>query len=254
MTEYQINPKTNGSRVVCCVPQAGRCFVKCSDCFFQPSAETGESRAYLGPNYEFTPNVPTPDIYKGKIVRINDCNDSNYKRDIVMATAAQFVDKFFNTSIPKDLAGFIYPVVLTLNPGSAKQTDTRWHKIDVPDNLMFVRLRVNSWNLDLVDAAVEYYAVKHNVPVIFTYMAYYETPIPDCYTHHYTWRERTKNSYWVINPEEWDRIYVRYAGIDKVRTCGKDAMKFSCTDCRNCENFYRERVEQLGLPTEVDWS
>lgn len=251
---YVINPKTNGSHVVCCVPQKGRCPVRCSDCFFQPNEETGESRAYLGKHYEYTPNIPTKNIYKGKIVRVNDCNDSNYQRDIVIKTAKQFPDKFFNTSISKDLAEFVHPVVLTLNPGSAKKTDTRWHKIEVPNNLMFVRLRVNTWNTKLIDEAVDYYTIKHEVPVVFTYMAYYETPIPEEHQKYYTWRERTKNSYWVINPEEWDRIFSQYSDNKLVRTCGSDATKFACTECRNCENLYRVKIEELGLPTEVNWT
>lgn len=251
MPEYQFNPKTSGSKVVCCVPQKGRCPVRCKNCFFQPSLETGESRAYLGPNYEFTPNIPSLDIAEGKIVRVNDCNDSNNKRQLVIETAAQFVDKFFNTSIPNDLEGFVYPVVLTANPGSDEETDTKYHQVyPVPSNLMFVRARVNSWNSPLVDQIVQHYT-GFNVPVVLTFMAYYESLIPDGHKMNYSFRKRTLNSYSVIKPEIWDSIARSYAGNPLVFTCGADATKFACTDCRNCENLYIKKVREFGLPTEV---
>lgn len=253
MSEYQWNPKTKGSRVICCVPQKGRCPVRCSDCFFQPNEDTGESRAYLGKHYELTPNIPSLEQVKGMTVRVNDCNDSNNKREIVEEVAQHFPDKFFNTSIPRNLEGFEYPVVLTTNPGSAKDTDTKAHLVTVPNNLMFVRARVNTWNLDLIDRIVGHYSAK-DVPVVLTYMAYYETPIPEEHQKYYAYRARTMNSYWVINPGEWDRIFDRYSDNKLVKTCGADATKFACTDCRNCENLYRTKVEQLGLPTQVDWT
>ena len=52
---------------------------------------------------------------------------------------------FFNTSIPNNLAGYGRPVVLTVNPG--EMTDEDAHLVrPIPDNLMFVRFRTNTWN------------------------------------------------------------------------------------------------------------
>jgi len=248
---YKHNPKTAGSQVVCCVPQQGRCPVKCADCFYQPNKETDESRAYLGPHYEDTPNLPPIGLTINRIVRINDVNDSNNKRPVVMEAAAKYTDKFFNTSIPTDLVGFEYPVVLTANPGSAEATDTRYHQIyPIPKNLMFVRARVNTWNLSLIDQIVRHYS-GYQVPIVLTFMAYYETPIPDSHKEFYSYRQRTLNSYWVIRPEVWDMVVARYRDNSYVRTCGADATKFACTECRNCENLYRLKIKELGLPTDV---
>jgi hypothetical protein len=253
MLEYKFNPKTSGSQIICCVPQKGRCSVGCSNCFFQPWDATKESRAakYLGPNYEFTPNIPPLALTKNRIVRMNDVNDSNNKRGLVIATAEQFKDKFFNTSIPRDLAGFVYPVVLTDNPGSDEETNTKSHVIyPIPPNLMFVRARVATWNLPLIDRIVQHYS-GFQVPIVLTFMAYYETPIPSTHSSFYSYRGRTLNEYWVINPEVWDMVVARYKTNPFVYTCGADATKFSCTDCRNCENLYKRKIKELGLPSDV---
>jgi hypothetical protein len=251
VSDYIFNPKMVGSNVVACVPQQGRCPVRCSDCFYQPGKEGGESRAYLGPHYEHTPNIPPIGVTINRIVRVNDVNDSNNQRDVVLTVTQQFVDKFFNTSIPNDLEGFVYPVVLTVNPGNAPRTDTHFNQLyPVPKNLMFVRARVNSWNLPLIDQIVTHYT-GFEVFVVLTFMAYYETPIPDTHRVFYSYRQRTKNSYQVIRPEVWDMIVVRYKDNPFVKTCGVDAMKFSCADCRNCENLYVRKIKELALPSDV---
>lgn len=248
---YIENPKTKGSQIICCVPQRGRCTINCSDCFYQPNKETGESRGYLGPHFEHSPNIPPLALTKNRIVRINDVNDSNNKRDLVISTAQQFLDKFFNTSIPHELEGFVYPVVLTTNPGSAEDTALRYHQIyPVPKNLMFVRARVNSWNLPLIDQIVNHYS-GYQVPVVLTFMAYYETPIPPTHGAFYKVRPRTTNSYWVINPEVWDMVVERYRSNPYVFTCGADATKFACADCRNCENLYIKKIRELGLASDI---
>ncbi|MBU1028855.1 hypothetical protein KKE28_01480, partial [Patescibacteria group bacterium] len=134
---YIENPKTAGSGIICGIPQRGVCPVGCADCFFQ------SGRSYLEPLDEKLPNLPTPEQAKGRIVRLNDGNDSNNQRVLVMAAADQYEHVFFNTSIPKDLAGFGRPVVLTVNPG--KKTDRNAHLLTPPPtNLMFVRFRTNT--------------------------------------------------------------------------------------------------------------
>lgn len=248
---YVENPKTKGSKIICCVPQQGRCPVRCADCFYQPNEESGESRAYLGPHYEATPNIPSLETAKNKIVRVNDVNDSNNKRDLVMEATALFVDKFYNTSIPKNIEEFVHPVVLTVNPGSAKLTNTWFHQLHlISKNLMFVRARVNTWNLSFIDQIVAYYS-KRRVPVVLTFMAYYETPIPETHKAFYSHRKRTLNSYWVINPKLWDFVVDRYKDNQYVRTCGSDANAFACTECRNCEKLYIKKIREMGLLTVV---
>jgi len=229
---YIENPKTKGSGVLCAIPQTGACPVKCADCFFQ------SGRSFLEPLDENLPNLPTPEQAKGHIVRMNDGNDSNNQRDLVMEAASKYERVFYNTSMPKDLAGFGGPVVLTVNPG--KMTDKKIHKVNpVPDNLMFVRFRANTWNGTLCEEAVEYYT-ERGVPVVLTFMAYYTQEIPAGHEWAYTLRPRTTNTYHVIRPSVWDEIMGVYAdaGNALVYACGKDAETFACQRCGNCVREY----------------
>ncbi len=166
---YKENPKTKGSGIITCIPQAGLCPMKCKDCFFQ------SGRSYLEPLGENLPNMPTLKMAKNRVVRINDGNDSNNLRELVVVSTARYKRKFYNTSLPRDLGGFDAPVVLTVNP--AQTTDKKAYLLDsVPKNLMFVRVRVNTWNLALVDQVVAHYSTCE-VPVVLTFMAYYNEGI-----------------------------------------------------------------------------
>jgi len=235
---YIENPKTKGSGIICGIPQSGECPVKCADCFFQ------SGRSYLEPLDQNLPNLPSAEQARGRVVRLNDGNDSNNQRELVMAAASQYEHVFLNTSIPRGLEGLGSPVVLTVNPG--KMTDVRVHLLDpVPPNLMFVRVRTNTWNLALVDQAVAHYTAR-KIPVVLTFMAYYTESVPAGHEADYSFRKRTMNSYWVINPEAWDRILARYAGNQWVYPCGKDANTFGCHRCGNCLREYFATRERLG--------
>jgi hypothetical protein len=234
---YIENPKTKGSGVICGIPQKGECPVKCADCFFQ------SGRSYLEPLDEHLPNLPSVEQAKGRVVRLNDGNDSNNERELVIEAAKTYEHAFFNTSIPRDLAGFGRPVVLTVNPG--KMTDRSAHLVDpAPANLMFVRFRTDAWNLELCDKVVAHYTAR-KVPVVLTFMAYYTESIPVGYGEDYSFRRRTMNSYWVITPAAWDRILARYAGNQWVYPCGKDANTFGCHRCGNCIREYFATMERL---------
>jgi len=195
-----------------------------------------------------------------RVVRVNDGNDSNVERNLVMATAAAFPMKFYNTAINKDLGGFDAPVVLTVNPGG--YTNTGWHRVDpIPKNLMFVRVRTNVWNIEsVVDTVVKYYS-EREVPVVLTFMAYYgENSIPNGqapgymhFTRHenghaiirdfkdmYMWRKRTLNSYWAIRTDTWRQIMKRYRDNRWVYSCGKTEGELGTTACRHCGNCLRE--------------
>ena len=235
---YIENPKTKGSGVVCAIPQTGVCPVGCHDCFFQ------SGRSYLEPLDENLPNLPPISITRGKIVRFNDGNDSNVQREEVEKVAARYDAVFFNTSMPKKLAEFMKPVILTVNPG--KITDTRAHLVDpCPSNLMFVRVRTNTWNLELVDSVIEHYT-ERKVPVVLTMMAYYGETIPSGHQENYTFRKRTTNSYWVITPQAWDNIVARYKSDSLVYICGKDANTHGCKYCGNCLREYFSTVERCN--------
>jgi len=232
------NPKVKGSGIIECIPQKGRCPVGCPDCFFQGG------RSYLAPLEENLPHIPSAEMAEGRVVRMNDGNDSNVERKLVESTAAHFKDVFFNTSIPKDLDTFPGPVVLTLNPGN--MTDVDFHKLDpTPTNLMFVRVRVNAWNLEsVVDKAVRWYAEKAEVTVVLTFMAYYQEKLPDEYVQCYEWKKRTMNSYWCLKQEEINKIENRYKHMGLVYTCGRKG-QYSCKSCGNCLREYYATKERL---------
>jgi hypothetical protein len=227
---YIENPKTKGSGIICAIPQTGECPVKCDDCFFQ------SGRSYLEPLADNLPNLPTLEESKGRVVRVNDGNDSNNQRDLVLGLTHQYEDKFYNTSMPIDLEGFKAPVVLTINPH--KMTDVSFHKLkDIPKNLMFVRFRVNMWNLNLLEEAVSYY--REHVPIVLTFMAYYTENIPEEYKDCYVWQKRILNSYNVLKPENASMVALHYRGLP-VYTCGK-----GCKDCGHCLREYYNTKERL---------
>jgi hypothetical protein len=246
MTNYIENPKTRGSGIICAIPQRGACPVGCPDCFFQ------SGRSYLEPLAEHTPNLPSPEQAAGRVVRCNDGNDSNHDRAVVMAAAELYRHVFFNTSIPHDLAGFQRPVVLTVNPGD--MTDTSAHLLDpIPPNLMFVRVRTNAWNTDLVRQVVEYYTPKQ-VPVVLTYMAYYHIRLPPEYSDCYTFRQRTMNSYYCITPAAAAEITAPYSTNAYVYSCGKDVSTYACARCGHCLREYFATQERLRVDQKEEES
>ena len=231
------NPKTKGSGILCAIPQRGTCPLKCSDCFFQ------SGRSYLEPLDRNLPNLPSPEEAEGRVIRMNDGNDSNNERSLVIKTATRYRDVFFNTAIPKDLGSFPCPVVLTANPG--KMTDGAACLLSDPSaNLMFVRVRTNTWNLHVVDEVVAHYTRK-GFPVVLTFMAYYRQEIPDHEKHKYEFKKRTLNSYWCIRDRYWDIIANWYRDNPLVYTCGRDSRTYSCARCGVCLREYFVTKERL---------
>ena len=239
MNKYKENPKTKGSGIVCCIPQKGTCPNNCKDCFFQ------SGRSFLEPLKENLPNIPNDVDFR--VVRMNDGNDSNIQQTLVREIAERFPMKFFNTAIPRDLECFEAPIVLTLNPGD--MTDKEWHKLldPMPKNLMFVRIRVNSWNLYTIKEAVEYYS-KREIPIVLTFMAYFDTPIKKGYEEDYTFRKRTLNSYNAITTKAWESIMKLFKYNKWVYSCGKiegEKGTSACARCGNCIREYFVTMERL---------
>jgi len=132
------NPKQAESNLYDCIPQAGPCPIGCNQCFYNRPG------AFYVPIDQ--PHFPALDEVGDGIVRVNCGNDSNNQREHVIASTAQYPRRFFNTSVPK--FDFPSPVVLTANP-KEEQIGVDPYEIKPPANLMFVRLRVSSTNLDL---------------------------------------------------------------------------------------------------------
>jgi hypothetical protein len=232
VNEYIENPKTKGSGIMCCIPQKGACPLKCPDCFFQ------SGRSYLEPIEERTPNMPSLKEVGSCVVRVNDGNDSTNDILDVIEDTKIYPRRFFNTSIPENLSDFPGPVVFTANP--SLETDTEaWLLKDIPKNLMFVRLRTNTWNTDVVDKAVDYYTGK-DIPVVLTFMAYYTETIPEQHKDNYTYRKRTTNFYYAIKTDAWEQIMAKYKYNRRVYSCGKIEGEKGSTGCRYCGNCLRE--------------
>lgn len=237
------NPKIKGSGIIECIPQTGRCPVGCDDCFFQ------SGRSYLEPLDENLPHIPTEEMAKGRVVRMNDGNDSNVQRDLVEEVAQTYEDYFFNTSIPKDLGSFSGPVVLTVNPG--KMTDNDFHKLDKALlNLMFVRVRVNTWNLHTVTEPAVMHYTKLGIPVVLTFMAYYTETVPEKHRYKYEWKQRTINSYWVMKRRWMDIIETMFEDNTLVYSCGRRG-QYACFLCGNCLREYHAAKERLRLAEEA---
>lgn len=235
MSEYKWNPKVKGSGIITAIPQGGECPNRCADCFFQ------SGRSYLEPLADNLPHLPPDGFAVGRIVRINDGNDSNIEKEKVIEAGSCFADCFFNTALPN--LDFPAPVVLTVNP--AKMTDEDFHRIEtLPANLMFVRIRVDTWNIDrVVRAAVDYYT-ERGAPVVLTYMAYYTETIPDGHNDKYEWRKRTENSYWVLTREAQKEIEALFADNPLVYVCGYKG-EHACRFCGNCLREYYAAKERL---------
>lgn len=250
MSAYIPNPKLAGSGILAAIPQKGRCPIGCADCFFQ------SGRSYLEPLLDHTPNMP-PDSMADScaLVRVNDGNDSGNGAEKVLRDTFRFARKFFNTSMKSAVARLApHPVVLTLNP--AGMTDSRIHVLDVvPPHLMFFRFRVNTWNLDLLDLAIERLIderdEKERRPIVLTWMAYHsgdDIP-PGPFRADYVERRRTLNTYWAITSAAWKRIMDDFRFSRWVYSCGKSEGEQGVTACRFCGNCLREwaaTMERIG--------
>lgn len=134
-------------------------------------------------------------------------------------------------------------MVLTVNP--AGMTDIKARLIEIcPANLMFVRVRVNAWNLELVDQVVAHYTPK-GVPVVLTFLAYFAEQIPSQHENDYGFRKRTLNSYWCPRGHFWERVSARYERNSLVYTCGKDSTTYACNRCGHCLREYFATMERL---------
>ncbi len=228
MEENQ-NPKLKGTDIIEAIPQTGECPVGCDECFYNGG------RFYRPLD---KPLLPTIQEARNKIVRVNPGHDSNIQKGLVNMITVRYPHKFYNTSIPDfDFPG---PVVFTCNGRNL-------HLVFTVRNLMAVRVRVSTWNLEEVDKAAEHY-LKLKVPVLLTFMRY--SSIHDgcrpivLKKEDYEWRSNILNEYWCIKPETMLRVTERYKGTG-VRMCGTPASSL-CIDCRNCEFLYWQHLREVA--------
>lgn len=216
------NPKLIGSKIVDCVPQPGPCPLDCPDCFYNLPG------AFYAPLGETV--IPTLEEARGKVVRVNSGGDSNIKKEEVIAVTGKYEDKFYNTSLPD--MDFPAPVVFTCN---SRDIDNSFHKLNDISNVMFVRVKFNSWNGGLVEEAVRYYTSKE-VPVVLTPMRYYTESLVKK-PEDYKWRKHVANSYWMLKNDIWLDVWQRYRENTLVFSCSSPRSNL-CKDCHNCYNLY----------------
>ena len=232
--EVQQNPKLADSNIIDCIPQRGPCSLNCSQCYYN-------SGRFYRP---LEPLIPSLEEAKGKIIRVNSGHDSNLQFELVMETTRGYLDRFYNTALP--LLRFNAPTVLTIN---GRDTDvTFYHPNHVKGNLkelMFVRFRVNTWNLKLCDEAVRSWCGL-GIPLVLTDMRYYNEEAVES-PEDYQWKKHILNSYYCLKPEALDCILKRYADNGLVFWCGNPFSKSTyCSECRICEILYWRTKQRLG--------
>lgn len=217
------NPKLAGSHLIEAIPQTGECPIGCAECF------------YNGGRFYRTldePLLPSLAEAEGKIVRVNAGHDSNINRALVVGATRHYPHKFYNTSIPR--FDFQAPVVFTCN-------GKKPHFVDCPPNIMFVRIRTNTWDMEIQDALVKHY-LGQGVPVALTFMRYYDkNNVVEM--ERYEWRKNILNDYYCIRADPQLEILKRYKGTG-VRMCGTPVSSL-CVDCRNCELLYWECLRKM---------
>jgi hypothetical protein len=251
------NPKQEGTNLWDCKPQVGLCPNNCNQCYYnRPGA------FYLPVDESI---IPSPEEVGDGIVRMNCGHDSNIERSLVLETASKYKHVFFNTSIPK--LNFGGPVVLTVNPKEESDFYRPIHVTGRLGDLMFVRVRTSASNLELVEYAVAKWT-RIGVPVVLTFMAYYEGDVVDEVCHNavlhnprlvdyisagsgktyrdmlYKFKVRHINSYWCPTSEFMIYTLKRMKLIEErlVTMCGTPN-SYYCKDCRNCETYYWQIIK-----------
>jgi len=229
MRKKYVNPKLEGTSLIDCKPQQGKCPVGCNQCF------------YNRPGASFVPHnrvhIPTKKDAEGKIVRMNSLHDSNVQRTLVLRMARRYKDVFFNTSIA-NFSKLPGPIVFTANNTEEQPVDMRFLRLEGVDKLMFVRLRVSPTNLVHIDKAVKIMSEYTNIQVVLTFMRYFEhDPISNPVW--YTWETHLLNKYWCPTKAFKNSVLLREDRIAgrQVTLCGTLDSSY-CRDCRNCEAYY----------------
>jgi len=234
------NPKQIGTILYDCIPQHGPCPNNCNQCYYNECFYAGHE-----------PLIPEPRDVAGGIVRMNSGHDSNIEKDLVLETAKQYKDVFFNTSINN--ADFPGPVVFTANKDENLKkggTILPYSHTDVPNNLMFVRLRTSADNLNLVlSDATRWTNVK--VPVVLTLMRYRTLEdVPEGCAAFYENALSVQHDWWVPTASFWHTVTSRskFQSNRMIHTCGSYESHL-CKDCGLCECYYRitkKRLEENG--------
>ena len=247
------NPKQIDSNLYDCRPQTGSCPIGCNQCYYnRPDANYCDIHE---------PNIPDPIDVGNGIVRMNAGHDSNLERELVIATAGQYRNYFFNTSI--HCLDFPGPVVLTINKCEEESNRASLPPTIIPPNLMFIRIRASASNLGDVHRLVIEWSLS-DVPIVITFMAYYDDAV--CHKmltkKHpfyagidklYEYKTRHINKYWCPTREMKIRT-MKSLGVERNRLltmCGTFDSNY-CKDCKNCESYFWLTKRRLDAIKSID--
>jgi hypothetical protein len=239
------NPKLEGSEIIDCIPQKGKCKNGCLDCYYN-------NGFYLDLETEL-PQLPTLEEVGDKIVRVNSGHDSNLQKDKVLISTEQYTKKFYNTSIPN--FNFPSPVIYTINgrlddvefENNFNSTIYTCFDYDYLHNLMAIRFRVNTWNTDLLKKICDWckeFFMYYDIPILLTFMRYTkEETILESERKYYTYRKSILNSYYCINEEGWNKVIDEMKDYN-IKVCGKTYGNSYCKNCGNCVEFYNNKMKE----------
>lgn len=211
------NKKLEGSNIVECVPQTGRCVLDCPHCFF--------NTFYDDYDLPIIPNIGKVNA-KGQIVRVNTVHDSNLYKNVVIDATAKYKHKFYNTSISM-INRFPGPIVLTVNP----RLGVEFFINDIY-NLMFVRVRHGDiFTVPAVRKLIDYY-LRLSIPIVLTFNRYLNKVI----SNNYEKRKYIKHQWWGLTRKAKIEVMDAYTDTG-VRMCGTLVSNL-CVDCGNCEDLY----------------
>lgn len=230
------NPKQEGSNIFSCRVQTGICPIRCNQCYYNRD----NGAAFYCDIDE--PHIPDPDtLPDNAIVRFNDGHDSSIELDKVIAQAAKYKNVFYNTSRILRLDKIPAPVVLTVNPNERTSGYIPSSiRADDLKKIMYARIRITPLFLDkgLHDV---WHWTNAGIPVVLTFMAYFDGAQIESHKHLYEFKVRHINSYYCLLPEMMDNITqcakLGSANPELVYTCGTRESNL-CKDCLNCETLY----------------
>lgn len=148
---------------------------------------------------------------------------------------------FRNFTEKHDVTYHDIPSVLTVN--ASHLSDWAYVKLtEIPKQLMYVRVIVNTWNLDLVHSVVHWYISK-KVPVVLSFAKYEDYgSIPVFHQDDYF----LSDGKWIIKVSAWLLVMVRFNKDPRVYSCGQSGLSDKCSDCGHCIREYYNTIERLS--------
>ncbi len=234
------NPKQKGTNLFDCKSQKGLCPKNCNQCFYnQLGAEHDLVRNTIFPRVE--------DVGEDGIMRVNSFHDSNINRKQVILDSTKYKKRFFNTSISN--FDFPDPVVYTANSSEEEIVNLDFLQDKDLYKVMFIRLRVSSTNLNIVQGVTGVILNFCDVPVVWTLMKYYsanDVPVYD--VGYYELKKVLLHERYTPTRRFKEKLQIRINEFKNRRLtlCGTIFSEF-CKDCKNCETYYIQTKKRMNV-------